>query len=452
MAYTSGTLSEIIHSIGGRGKYWSYITGDSQAAVCAPGYISDAGKKRLMLGDVIFVMSGTLTTLVTASPSLAPAGDVSEFANTSVPAFQVYQVSAISAFDAKGIPTQTATATMSPCVLAGMGDNPRNLLDGGDFTTNPWQLGTSFNGNGPTPKLTADRFAVNSGTSLVWTAGRASNTNVQGFSAAYQWGRSAGDTHTVGLSYGQVLESVDSIRLQGLPVSLSWWNVADANFTAGASGGFYTASILAGTGTDDTFGNMVSGAWTGASTVATQTYTPGSTISRIGPLNGVVPTNATQIGVVWSYVASAGTTAGTHESMQFMGMQLEVGPMTPFEHLDVAEVVNICTRYLQVISEPTAGMAIGPASFSASSIAQVHIPLPSPLRKAPTVTFNTGGWAISDSALGLHRISAGGLQIGNTGAITMLVTCAATLTAGLVSFMQGQSTGLGNIQLDSDYA
>jgi hypothetical protein len=48
-------------------------------------------------------------------------------------------------------------------------------------------------------------------------------------------------------------------------------------------------------------------------------------------------------------------------------------------------------------------------------------------------------------------ISAGGLQVGNTGAITMLVTAAATLTAGLVSFMQGRSSGLGTIILNADY-
>jgi hypothetical protein len=114
-------------------------------------------------------------------------------------------------------------------------------------------------------------------------------------------------------------------------------------------------------------------------------------------------------------------------------------------------VVNICTRYMQVISEPTSGMAVGPAAFSASTIAQVHIPLPSPMRKAPTLTFTTGGWAITDSALASHIVSAAGLQRANTGAITLLATCAATLTAGLVSFLQGQSTGLGSMKLYADY-
>lgn len=333
---------------------------------------------------------------------------------------------------------------------------PRNLIDCGDFTTNPWQLGTNFNGNGPATSLTADRWVNNSGTSLVWTAGRTSNTTVAGFSAAYVWGRSVGDTHTVGLSVGQVIESVDSVRCQGQVVTLSFWAVADANFAAGASGGTYIASILSGTGVDESSGKMFSGAWSGMTTVATQVITPSSTINRIGTVTGTVPTGATQLGIAFSYVAttaatSPGLTAGTHESLQFMGVQLEVGGMTSFEHTEVAEVVNIATRYLQVINEPTVGMAIGPATFSAASIAQVHIPLPSPMRKAPTVTFTAGGFAITDSALGAHLISAGGLQVGGTGAITMLVTAAATLTAGLVSFMQGRSTNTGIIILNADY-
>lgn len=460
MAYTTGTLSELAQVIGGRGRYWTYITADSIAAVAASGYISDAGKKRIMVGDVVFVLSGTLSTILSANPSVAAAGASPEFASGATISWQPFIVSSVSATTGStGVPAVSATATLSPAAMPGLQVNPRNMLDCADFTVAPWQKGTSFNGSGLTGSLIADRFASMSGTSLTWTAGQTSNTTVQGFSTALCWGRSAGDTHTLGLSMGQVLETLDSIRVQGLPLSLSFWAASDANFAAGASGGFFTASIMAGTGTNQNFNLMCSGGWSGQTTVATQNITPTSTQTRY-LVTGVVPTNATQLGVVWSYVAttaatSPGLTAGAHESLQFISPQLEVGPPTPFEHLEVAEVVNIATRYLQVIAEPTAGMAIGPAVFSAASIALVHVPLPSPMRAAPTVTFNTGGWAVLDQGQTTHRVSAGGLQVGNTGAITLLVTCAGTFSAGnsaSPTFLQGQSTALGSIVLNSDFA
>jgi hypothetical protein len=463
-AYTPGVGLQLVYDNLGSGiSYWIYVTSDSLAAVQASGYITDATFKRLKVGDIVDVFTGTL---VSETPSAAagaklgavtfPAvlGLIGMFA--SVPTYQrmiVSNVTVSTSPNTSGVGTLQAVEPNS----LGLSANPRNMLDGGDFGTNPWQSGTTFNGTGTTVKVTADRFLANAGTSLVWNASQQADTSVQGFSTALQWGRSAGDTHTTGLTIGQVLETADAIRCQGLPVTLSWYGAAGANFAAGASGGILTTVIYSGTGTNDTFANMVTGGWTGTTVVASAAYTPGlSPAVRVNPLSGTVPTNCTQLGVAWSYqpttaASSPGITAGANEYVRFIGTQLELGAMTPFEHLDVAEVVNICTRYLQVISEPTTGMAIGPAAFSASTIAQVHIPLPSPMRKAPTVTFNTGGWAITDSALAAHLVSAAGLQVGNTGAVTLLATCAATLTAGLVSFLQGRSTGLGSITLYADY-
>jgi hypothetical protein len=463
VSYNNGQISKVLDDVETGIAYWIYYTSDTLAAVQASGYISDATNKRIKLGDVVDVFSGTLTNFagtsggttlggVTFPPTV---GVTSRF--TAAPVWARMQVSAVTAATTTTAGAATLAAIDLP--IAAVSTNPRNLIDGGDFTTNPWQLGTSFNGTGATAVITADRWCAIAGASLVWNSSQQSNTNVAGFSAAYQWGRSVGDTHTTGLTLGQVLETADTIRLQGLPVTLSYWAGAGGNFAVGASGGTYLAQIIAGTGTNETFLKMISaGSWSGYSVIGSAAYTPGvSAYARINPLTAVVPTNATELGVAFSYqpttaATSPGITAGANEWLQFLGIQLEVGGMTPFEHLDVAEVVNICTRYLQVINEPTAGIAIGPASYSASSIAQVHIPLPSPMRKAPTLTFTAGGFDITDSALGAHTISGASLAGATTGAVTLTVTCATALTAGLVSFMQGRSTNSGIIILDADYA
>lgn len=447
MAYTPNTLSELYGGpIEGGFKTWVYTTTDLLAAVLNTGYFpansTGPGVMGMAVGDMVWVINQS-------SPTSAPA---TLCQCTAVPATTTANFSQ---------PTGTVTLQQTGATTQTLSNLPRNLIDGGDFTTNPWQIGTSFNGTGATTTLTADRWNAIAGASLVWNASQQSNTNVAGFSTSYQWGRSAGDTHTTGLTLGQVLETADTIRLQGLPVTLSFWNGAGGNFAAGASGGTFLAQIITGTGTNDTFLKMVSASsWTGYSVIASAAYTPGvSTYTRIGPLTGVVPTNATQLGVAFSYqpttaASSPGITAGANEWLQFLGVQLEAGGMTTFEHLDVAEVVNLCTRYLQVVQEPTAGIAVGPASFSASSIATVHIPLASPLRKAPTLTFSAGGFIITDQAQTAHAVSAAGLTGATTGAVTLNVTAAATFSSGNSAgpaFMQGRSTGLGTIILNSDY-
>ena len=463
MAYVSGSLSMLLDEIESGITYWVYYTSDTLAQVGAANYVTDATFKRLTLGDIVDVWSGTLTNFSSTTGGQTLGG--ATFAPTvgvtarfsSVPQWARFIVSAVGA----GTTTSAGAATLTQIELPSnaQGNYPRNLIQAGDFTTNPWQAGTSFNGSSATPSITADRFNANAGGSTVWVAARSSNTTVPGFSASYVWGRSAGDTHTTGLSFGQVIESANSIRAQGLPVALSFWAVANANFAAGATNGAMIATILSGTGTDESSGKMFSGAWSGATTVAQQTFTPTTTVQRFGPFSGTVPTGCTQLGIAFSYssttaATSPGLTAGAAESVQFMGIQLEAGGMSPFEHMEESEVVNMATRYLQVIPEPTAGIAIGPAVFSAASIALAFVQLPTPLRKSPTLTFNTGGWAVTDQGQTTHRVSAGGLQGATSSALSVLVTCAGTFSAGNSAapcFLQGVSTALGSIVANADY-
>lgn len=456
MAYITGSLSKVYDDLEGAITYWIYHTSDSLGAVGASGYITDATDKRVKLGDIVDVFSGTLTSF-TATTGGAVLGGVT-FAPTvgiksrfsATPKWARFIVSSV------GTPTSTTpgTATLSEIEVPidALSVNPRNLIDGGDATTNPFQLGTAQQAGAGTAKLLCDRFAGIGGTSASWNFQRSANTDVSGFSQFFQFGRSSTDTHTVGHTFGQVMESADSIRVQGLPLTMSMWVKAGASFAAGASAGVFRMQLIGGTGTNDTFANMCAGSWTGASTIADATITPSTTTARVGPFSGTVPTNATQLGWLISYQASAGTTAGTTEFLQFNGIQVEVGGMSTFEHLDVAEVQNLCTRYLQVLNEPTVGTNVGAAVFSAASIAQVLVPLVAPMRQAPTVTFTAGGWAISDSALGAHTISSGGFAANTIASLTGTVTCAATLTAGLVSFIAGRTTNNGVIIANADFA
>lgn len=431
MSYVAGSLSQLNRNIEGGWAEWLLLTTDAIGAVLASGYITDGGKMGAKVGDIVWVVNQTAGVNLSATKC---------------------QVSSVASTTAGSLvfPTTATLQQADPTVIS-LAVNPRNLIDAGEANTNPFQLGTAQQAGGSSAKLVADRFSGIGGASSSWNFQRSANSDVAGFSQFFQWGRSSTDTHTTGLTFGQVVESADSIRTQGLPVTMSQWVKAGSSFAAGASAGVYRMQLISGTGTDDTFANLAAGSWTGAATVIDATITPTTVSTRVGPFSGVVPTNATQLGWLMSYQPSAGSTAGTTEFLQFNGIQVEAGGMTPFEHLDVAEVFNIATRYLQVINEPTVGIAIGPAVFSAASIAQVHIPLPAPMRKAPTVTFTPGGFAITDSALGAHTISSGGGTQASPNSLTLTTTAAATLTAGLVSFIQGRTTGSGIIIANADY-
>ncbi len=81
MSYDGNKLSLLVSSIEGQGpQIWSLVTTDAISAVLAAGYISDAVKRNVRVGDIIEVASGTLNTAVYGTPSTADVGEPSDFA------------------------------------------------------------------------------------------------------------------------------------------------------------------------------------------------------------------------------------------------------------------------------------------------------------------------------------------------------------------------------------
>lgn len=116
MSYISKNLSALGATIGGSSRIWEYWTADSLATVMGAGYISDAANKRLLVGDVIMVCSGTLnTTGPDAAKSVNARGVVSEFA--SGPSFAILIVDSITTGAATLMPASKQTVIM-PLQLA----------------------------------------------------------------------------------------------------------------------------------------------------------------------------------------------------------------------------------------------------------------------------------------------------------------------------------------------
>lgn len=98
MGYTPDNLSLVSGNIGGRGRRrFDYWTDDTLATIVGAGYISDATKKGMRVGDIVEVFYGTLITVgPDQSPATVAGGTTSEFAAqpTSVELFYCKSISA----------------------------------------------------------------------------------------------------------------------------------------------------------------------------------------------------------------------------------------------------------------------------------------------------------------------------------------------------------------------
>lgn len=355
---------------------------------------------------------------------------------------------------------------------------PRNMLDDSDFTTAPWQRGTSSVGGNIANTLTytADRWFAVGGASSSINVSKVANTTVVGFSQSLQFQRTAANSNTAVINLGQVLDSNRSIRLQGQTVTLSFWAVAGANWSP--TGGNLGVAIGTGTGTDQSAASFVAQTWTGfsarpisvptvgtvpvgggpagnASGIATlAVLTPAtvvpvtSTIQRF-QVTTTIPATATQIGVLFS--ATPVGTAGASDFVQLMGIQLEVStPAVPFatlfEHRDVAAELAAAQRYFVQINEPPANAVVGMCQATTTSAQICLVNLGVTMRAAPTVTITTGTFKENIANTLTTWVTPGA---GTSTANAISLTAANTTTAGQAILLQGGG-GSGVIAASAD--
>jgi hypothetical protein len=442
MAYTTGTLTYIAGGpIEGAWKLWEYTTTDTLAQITAAGYIADATFKGMSPGDFVIVVNQT-----------NPQGYILQVQNLSPGTMSV-----------SGAATLAAPAGVGGSQLA----FPRNLIDGGDFTANPWQRGVSFSAIASTLAYTADRwFAVGGASSSISVSQVVGVTGVPGFTQALQFGRAAANANTAVVNLGQVIETLDSIRAQGQTVTLSFWAQAGANWSP--ANGALNVLLATGTGANQSAASMVAGTWAG---YASLTLTPQQNISpNSSPNNAVLaaganiaqqittswqryaftavaPANCTQLGVLFN--ATPVGTAGAADFVQIIGVQLEIGAQaTPFEHRDIELELAIAQRYFFNIPEPASGVIVGAGMVAGATSEIIFIPLPVQMRAAPTVTVSAGSFKfnLAGAATAVGTFAPGATHTPNY----ISVTGTAAGTAGQGTLLQGGG-GAGFIQASADF-
>lgn len=323
--------------------------------------------------------------------------------------------------------------------------NFRNMLDGGDATINPWQRGTATTSIGTTNTYVADRFFMVAGLGSSATMTKTANSSVPGFSQAFLWGRgqSSGTTSTITL--GQALETLDSIRAQGQPVTLSFWIAANTGYAGNTTP--IAVTVAQGFGTDQSASALVNGTWTTQSNVISATQAITTTPTRYS-FTGNVSTSATQLGVLLQFTPST-QTALAAENFFTYGLQLEVGSgASLFEHRDVQVELEICQRYYYQINEGTSPSVVG-AGMNATTNGQIiFIPLPVQMRAAPTVGVTAGSFAFN---VGGAVVAASGFAQGTTHTINYIsVIGTATGVSGQACLLQSRQPNSGNITATAD--
>jgi hypothetical protein len=141
----------------------------------------------------------------------------------------------------------------------------------------------------------------------------------------------------------QVLETTESLSLAGRTVTLSFW----AAINSGWLGGNITASVVTGTGTDQSSSQFLAGTASGQATAGTTTITPTATLTRYS-VQATIPAGATQVAVILQNAGWSGSGTSS-DIIALTGVQLEVGAVaTPFEHRPYGTELALCQRYCEV--------------------------------------------------------------------------------------------------------
>lgn len=237
-------------------------------------------------------------------------------------------------------PKQVAAVAAAPAAAA---SSPafKNLLIGGDFSTNPWQRGTAdFTAIATTPTYTADRWFGLAGAGAAETVHQTTASTLANFPTVLRVQRPNANTNTTAHRIVQIVEGVNVQAAQAQAVVLSFYARSGANFSA-ASGNI-NAKVTTGTTTDEGATTFAAG-WTGAASPinATQAITAAWVKYTFG---GTIAAGANEIAVDIGFTPVG--TAGANDWFEIGAVQLEIAATaTAFEALPTDVVLARCLRY-----------------------------------------------------------------------------------------------------------
>ncbi len=290
------------------------------------------------------------------------------------------------------------------------------------------QRGVTFTGINTTTTYTLDRWFAYAGASAAMSVSQQSGIALSGFNFALRAGRPNANTNTTVHAISQIIETAESYKYQGKTCTLSFFVRSGANFSAASSNLAY--AVKTGTGSDQGAASLVAATWTGIATVVSGTQAINTTLTRYS-VSVPIGATATEIGVIFSYTPVG--TAGAADYFEITGVQLEPGPLTPYEYRPLILETDLCERTYEKsygnTSYPGASTANGAIGCRSSSTTAFEFGATFRTRKrvSPTVTiYSTTGASgnVRDITAGANKaasatgISAGSFTAGTSVAVT----------------------------------
>lgn len=395
----------------------------------------------------------------TQFPSTIPlTGSETIPADTNLPSGLNPATEAITSLQLSGLATSTYSSW-------------RNMLIGGDFSTNLWQRGTTSASITTALLYTADRWWGLSGTGTAFTVIRETGAGdiTPTVKATARAQRTASQTGVLPVCVGQVLTSENSTSFQGKLAEFSFTALAGATFSAASSN--ITATIAYGTGSDESAANFSTGSWTGY-TAANTTITLSTSFVRYSA-TASIPVTATQVGVKLCYTPVG--TAGATDFFEFGNAQLDVNPnaianisstdtnysMLAFEYRPTSIETGLQRAYYYQLNESAAITAYAPCVNSTTSLTLCLFEFPAVMRGAPVFTGDggfTAGFAAWSSTAGTGLTACTALAvstaIASTAANSRMVQLSCTSSAGFGAAGTGSmlfsNNGSGVIKASSE--
>lgn len=357
------------------------------------------------------------------------------------------------------------------------GNNPENLLIGGDSTTNLYQRATT--GSSVTTTLTyggPDRWAYWSGTSTAMTVSRTTTAadlpTLLTFRSGFKMARTSGQTGVVQVCMMQVVESANAYGLSGQTAEIDFHATAGATFSAGNSN--LTVYLITGTGADEAAstaafnlnaGGGGSSTWTGQ--VNTGVAVAISTVNSRYTVAIPAPSGTTEAAVAICFTPVG--TAGANDYVALSGIQLTrnsaltsiagtAGIALPandnraksFARRSQQVEAALQQRYYFSVPESATSGAQQSASGNGATTTtcQLFVPFPVTMRIAPTfgaigTALSASTWTITHiataTALSTPYLAVLGANTPNGGSLT--ATVASGLTTGQTCVLTSANGG-----------
>jgi hypothetical protein len=299
------------------------------------------------------VTSAIQTQIDTKSPTASPTftGTVVLPANTSIGNVSSTEIGYVD-----GVTSAIQTQLDAKLTATTATTSSRNILINGDFKV--WQRGTAVQSNAGQGAYAADRWCG----AHQYQNSRTQRTSISsppsGLLSQYALRSSSSTTaqnaNGTRMRIAQKLESLNSYRLRGQPVTLSFWvrfsnaTISSINNSAGggeSAYGNFGYSIGSYTSTTDSATNTSAA---DASTTASITNGSFPTTWTKYTLAGTISSTANNVDVVFGFSSLGSTTSADTEWFELAQIQLEVGSVaTPFEFEDIGTTLAKCQRYYE---------------------------------------------------------------------------------------------------------